>query len=112
MKMLIKILFHFFFEKKYKKNKIFKKRKEISTINFTNLEICSLLSKKLFNNDSIIIIFTIALKYWAIQRKLFKYDFVIRNNYKEILDEPILLYLIYYFLMHKGIIEPFNNFVQ
>ena len=76
----------------------------------TNLEICSVLSKKLFN-EPINIILTIALKYWAIQRKLFKYDFIIRKN-QYIMDDPILLYFIHYFLMHKGLIEPYNDILK
>ena len=83
------------------------KRNKIS-----NLDTCSVLSKKIFNDDPINIVFTIALKYWAIQRKIFKYDFVKRKDSKEMLDDCVLLYLIYYFFMHKGLIEPFTDFFK
>ena len=96
----------FLLEKKYEqKNEKKKSKKMIEP--FSNLEICSILAKKIFKNDPIIIILTISLKYWAIERKIFKNDFKIRINPKEVLDDSDLLYLIYYFLMHKGIIEPF-----
>ena len=73
---------------------------------FSQIEFCSILSKNLFQNEPIIIILTIALKYWAIQRKIFKSDFTIKQNSQRIvLDDVILLYFIYYFLMHKGIRE-------
>ena len=87
--------------KKYKKNK-----KEINV--FSNLELCSILSKKIFELDSLYIILYIALKYWAIQRKIFKYDYVQRKNETLILDDTILLYFIYYFLIHKDKIKCFN----
>ena len=51
---------------------------------------------------------TIALKYWGIKRKIFKFDYTIRQK-KGIIDDFILLYLIYYFLMHKGLLEPCKN---
>jgi hypothetical protein len=73
---------------------------------FSQIEFCSILSKYLFQDEPIIIILTIALKYWAIQRKIFKSDFTIRQSSQRIVfDDVILLYFIYYFLMHKGIRE-------
>ena len=97
-----KNIISFFLVKRHEQKKI---KKKIDP--FTDLEICSILAKKIFENDPIIIILTISLKYWAIERKIFKNDFKIRINPKEVLDDSVLLYLIYYFLMHKGIIEPF-----
>ena len=104
----------FLLQKKYeqKKEKKNNKNKKID-YKITDLELCSILSKKLFKNepDPIIIILIIALKYWAIQRRIFKYDFK-HNTPKEILDDTLLLYLINYFLMHKGNIEPFPGIVD
>ena len=106
----------FLLEKKYEKKRDKKRDKKNRKINeeknnLNDLQICSILSEKLFK-DPLIIVFTIALKYWAIQRKLFRYDYVIRQNQKEMLDDRILLYLIYYFFMHKGLIEPLIDFQE
>ena len=98
----------FLLEKKYEK-KIEKNNNKKAVNPITNIEFCSILAKKLFRDDPVIIILTIALKYWGIQRSIFKYDFKIRKNPIEVLDDSILLFLIYYFLMHKGLIEPFNK---
>ena len=89
-----------------------KKNGKAISYKISNLDTCSILSKKIFNDDPINIVFTIALKYWAIQRKIFKYDFVKRKDSKEMLDDCVLLYLIYYFFMHKGLIEPFTDFFK
>ena len=51
------------------------------------------------------------MKYWAIQRKLFKHDFVEREN-QYVIDDPILLYFIYYFLMQKGLLDPYNDNIK
>ena len=88
-----------------------KKNKKKFAISFNDLEICSILSEQLFK-DPIIIVFTIALKYWAINRKLFKYDYVFRQYSKEMIDDRVLLYLIYYFFMHKGLKEPLMAFKE
>ena len=78
------------------------KKKNIKPISI--VEFCSNLAINLFQDEPIIIILTIALKYWAIQRKIFKSDFSINHMpQRVILDDVILLYFIYYFLMHKGI---------
>ena len=91
---------------KYRDNKD-KKNKKRKIFN-SNLEICSILSKKLFDNDSSYIILTIALKYWGIKRKIFKYDYIKRKGEYPILDDKILLYFIYYFLIFKGKIDLFT----
>ena len=99
----------FLFEKKIEeKEENFGKqnKKEINV--FSNLELCSILSKKIFELDSLYIILYIALKYWAIQRKIFKYDYVHRKNEFIILDDTILLYFIFYFLIHKDKINCFD----
>ena len=91
---------------KKEENFIKKNKKEVSI--FSNLELCSILSKEIFELDSLYIILYIALKYWGIQRKIFKYDYVQRKNEFLILDDTILLYFIYYFLIHKDKIKCFN----
>ena len=96
----------FFLEQKSKEKKENNDKKDKNKkISLTNLEICSILSKKIFKLDSLFIILTIALKYWAIQRNIFKYDYIGRKNENPILDDTILVYLIFYFLMHKGKID-------
>ena len=75
----------------------------------TNLDLCSILSEKIFKKDSLFIILTIALKYWAIQRNIFKYDYIHRQKEIQILDDAILLYFICYFLIHKGKIDCINS---
>ena len=93
----------FLLEKK-EENEDKNKKKKIEP--FSQIEFCSILAKNLFQDEPIIIILTIALKYWAIQRKIFKSDFIIKQSSNRIvLDDVILLYFIYYFLMHKGIRE-------
>ena len=100
----------FLLEKKIsEKNRDNKDKKNKKRKNFnSNLEICSILSKKLFDNDSSYIILTIALKYWGIKRKIFKYDYIKRKGEYPILDDTILLYFIYYFLIFKGKIDLFT----
>ena len=96
-----------------KKKKFKEGKKKKSSIPFSNLEICSVLSKKLFNVESIdpiVVVFTIAVKYWAIQRRLFKYDYAIRKNSKDVFDDSTLLYFIYYFFMHKGLKNDIIDF--
>ena len=94
----------FLLEHKKDENEDKNKKKKIEP--FSQIEFCSILAKNLFQDEPIIVILTIALKYWAIQRKIFKSDFIIKQSSKRIvLDDVILLYLIYYFLMHKGIRE-------
>ena len=80
-----------------------KKEKEKS-----KLELCNILSKILFKTDSLYILLTIALKYWAIKRKIFIYDNIKRKQVNPVLDDFTLLYFIYYFLIHKGKIECFK----
>ena len=80
-----------------------KKEKEKS-----KLELCNILSKILFKTDSLYILLTIALKYWAIKRKIFIYDNIKRKQVNPVLDDFTLLYFIYYFLIHKGKIEYFK----
>lgn len=89
-------------EKEKKENK--KNKYAIANIS-SNLELCSILSKKLFENNSLYIILTISIKYWGIKRKLFKYDYIKRKNEFPILDDTTLLYFIYYFLIHKDKID-------
>ena len=89
----------------YNKNKKRKKK-------FSNLEICSILSKKLFNKDSLYIILFIALKYWGIQRKIFKDDYSKRENEEIIFDDKTLLYFLYYFLIHKGKMDCIDNILE
>ena len=94
----------FLLEQKRDENEDKSKKKKIEP--FSQIEFCSILAKNLFQDEPIIILLTIALKYWAIQRKIFKSDFTIKQSSKRIvLDDVILLYFIYYFLMHKGIKE-------
>lgn len=94
----------FLLEQKKEENEDKNKKKKIEP--FSQIEFCSILSKNLFQDEPLIIILTIALKYWAIQRKIFKSDFIIKQSSNRIvLDDVILLYFIYYFLMHKGIRE-------
>lgn len=96
----------FLLEQKKEVNEDKNKKKKVEPI--SQVEFCSSLAKKLFQDDPIIIILTIALKHWAIQRKIFKKDFTIgQRSHRIMLDDSILLYLIYYFLMHKGIREEF-----
>lgn len=91
----------FFLELKGEINEDKKKRKIEP---FSQVEFCSILAKKLFEEEPIIIILTIVLKYWAIKRKIFKSDFTTNSRSRRaVLDDVVLLYFIYYFLMHKGI---------
>jgi hypothetical protein len=85
-----------------------KKKNKNKKITFSNLELCSIFSKKIFDMDSIYIILTISLKYWAIQRGIFKYDYIQRKFEHPFLDDTILLYLIFFFLIHKGKIDCFD----
>ena len=100
----------FFLEKKFdeKKENDNKKNKNKQGA-LTNLEICTILSKKIFRLDSLNIILIIALKYWAIQRNIFKYNYIEARNENLILDDTTLIYLIYYFLIHKGKIDCFDT---
>ena len=91
--------------KENNKNNKNKKRK----IKYSNIEICSILSKKLFNKDSLYIILLIALKYWGIKRNIFKYDFIERKNEVIIFNDKTLLYFLYYFLMYKGKMDCIDN---
>ena len=106
------ILFDFWNTNKNKISFLLEKKmndKEETKKKCSNLELCSILSKSIFNNDSIYIILTIALKYWGIKRKIFKYDYTKRKGESPILDDTILLYFIYYFLIHKDKIDCLKN---
>ena len=99
----------FLLEKKTEEKEVNdKKKNKNKKITLTNLELCSILSKKIFDMDSLYIILTISLKYWAIQRGIFKYDYIQRKYENPFLDDTILLYLIFYFLIHKGKIDCFD----
>ena len=103
----------FFLEKKGDGKKENKNKKEENKENsLTNLEICSILAKKMFELDSLNIILTIALKYWATQRNIFKYNYIESKNENLILDDPILIYLIFYFFIHKGKIGCFDLILE
>ena len=99
----------FLLEKKTEEKEVNdKKKNKNKKITLSNLELCSILSKKIFDMDSLYIILTISLKYWAIQRGIFKYDYIQRKYENPFLDDTILLYLIFYFLIHKGKIDCFD----
>ena len=99
----------FLLEKKTEEKEVNdKKKNKNKKITLTNLELCSILSKKIFDMDSLYIILTISLKYWAIQRGIFKHDYIQRKYENPFLDDTILLYLIFYFLIHKGKIDCFD----
>ena len=99
----------FLLEKKSEEKEVNdKKKNKNKKITLTNLELCSILSKKIFDMDSLYIILTISLKYWAIQRGIFKHDYIQRKYENPFLDDTILLYLIFYFLIHKGKIDCFD----
>ena len=99
----------FLLEKKTEEKEVNdKKKNKNKKITLTNLELCSILSKKIFDMDSLYIILIISLKYWAIQRGIFKHDYIQRKYENPFLDDTILLYLIFYFLIHKGKIDCFD----
>ena len=99
----------FFLETKSEEKEVNNNKKNKNkNIIFSNLELCSILSKKIFDIDSLNIFLTIALKYWGIQRGIFKYDYIQRRDEYPILDDTILLYLIFYFLIHKGKLDCFD----
>ena len=99
----------FLLEKKTEEKEVNdKKKNKNKKITLSNLELCSILSKKIFDMDSLYIILTISLKYWAIQRGIFKYDYIQRKYENPFLDDTIILYLIFYFLIHKGKIDCFD----